>query len=210
MWYCFLDPVRTLCHHSPFCSLLLQFSVTIHPQCSRWSEVIKCPNCLIRTVYGSHFFPLVLPQFSQPPMLRSAKRARGENSSRRLRGRSTPELTEIPSEYASPFGLFHVSPNPPNISGLVITLQFYSWRFTHWWRLYARPSRRFCLIDYAHEMRRTECEGNSERALIILIATIPNERCKTKVFDKWDRGRRKRGRLALSNWPNVLACHAIW
>lgn len=52
--------------HSTFHTCPSPFATLGHdPQCSWWSEVIKCPNCLIRAVYGSHSFPF----FSSPAHL---------------------------------------------------------------------------------------------------------------------------------------------
>lgn len=188
------------------CPFLSRFSVTIHPQCSRSSKMIRCPNCLIRTVYGSHFFPLVLPGFSQAPMLRSAERARGENSSRRLRGRSTPELTETPSEYASSFGLFDVSSEHIRI-GYNVAILFSTFDTM---MIILLTSFTSLLLDRLRIRTQAKCGmWRKFRAYSNHLIAIPNKRCKTKVFDKVRSGGKKEG-LSLSNWPNVLACHAIW
>lgn len=81
---------------------------SIHPRCSRWSRVIKCPNCLIRTVYGSYPFPF----FSYPPQpsrwWRVLNVLENENSCRCLR-LDRRELTNARSRNArasTSFGFF--------------------------------------------------------------------------------------------------------
>lgn len=131
-----------------------------------------------------------------PPMLRSAERVRGENSSRRLRGRSNTGINWnsvgirefLRSLWRLPESSEHTRP-------MVITSQFYSRRPTRWWQFCARPSRRFSLIDYAYARTRnaTECEGNSLERTLINSSRYPMKDVRRKFFDKVKSGGEERG-----------------
>lgn len=106
-------------------------SAVIHPRCSRWSEVIKCPNCVIRAVYGSYPRPLPYPRiFLVSPATVGgeewAERARSENSSCRLRP-DRRELTDahrrnarVHSSVSSSLFFFFFANRSPNVRTIVI------------------------------------------------------------------------------------------